>query len=148
MLRPNPDQRLPIQATPLNSVSQTIHTDSDESNRGLTYLLLMRIYHQSLKRILKNYTNTSSAWENDLKKSQTDLITKTRAKANKEEIEQCQKEVDSLQTRHRTTKTNSSNYSPIAGKQTEYRWAARNLDAQQSPPRLNEGSVQQMLLRN
>ncbi|NDF98962.1 MAG: hypothetical protein EB101_08580, partial [Chitinophagia bacterium] len=38
-----------------------------------------------------------SNWEEDLKKNKTELVTKTRAKANKEEIDQCQQEVDALQ---------------------------------------------------
>ena len=57
-------------------------TDSPSSNEEE-----LRPFHEAL-----------SKWQDELTLNKTELITKTRARANKEEIEQCQKEVDSLQT--------------------------------------------------
>lgn len=133
-------------SNPTHLGQQAIHTDSDESEIVGSLSPSDEDTSSELEEDLDKLHEHLSAWENDLKKSQIDLITKTRAKANKEEIEQCQKEVDSLQT-------------DIAQLKQILRITARSLEnnqntdgqqetsTPQSPPRLTEGSVQQMLLR-
>ena len=133
-------------SNPTQFSQSTIHTDSDESEIVGSLSSADEDLSSELEEDLDKLHEHLSAWENDLKKSQTDLITKTRAKANKEEIEQWQKEVDSLQTDIaqlkqilRITARSLENKQNIDGQQ--------ETSTPQSPPRLNEGSVQQMLLR-
>lgn len=49
-----------------------------------------------VKEALSKLYEELSNWEDELKKKKTELVIKTRAKANKEDIEQFQKEIDSL----------------------------------------------------
>jgi hypothetical protein len=47
---------------------------------------------------LRPFHETLCKWEDELKKNKTELVIKTRAKANKEEIAQYQQEINALQT--------------------------------------------------
>jgi hypothetical protein len=53
---------------------------------------------QTIEEELRPFHETLSKWEEELNKNKTELVIKTRAKADKEEIAQYQQEVNALQT--------------------------------------------------
>lgn len=123
--------------TPTDSDRSEIMSSLSTSDEGLS---------SEIEQDLNKLHEYLDAWEKDLKKNQNDLVTKTRAKANKEEIAQCQKEVDGLQTDIaqlkqilRITAQSIENKQNIDGQQ--------DTSASQSPTQPVKGSVQQMLQR-
>jgi hypothetical protein len=133
-------------SNPTHLGQQAIHTDSDESEIVGSLSTSDEDMSSELEEDLNKLHEHLDAWEKDLKKNQNDLVTKTRAKANKEEIAQCQKEVDGLQTDIaqlkqilRITAQAIENKQNIDGQQ--------DTSASQSPTQPVKGSVQQMLQR-
>lgn len=95
---------------------------------------------------LRPFHEELSKWEEDLKKNKTELITKTHAKANKEEIAQCQQEVDALQKDIEKLKQ----ILQIAVTDSESTPEASDVGAvspTQSPPQSPKGSVAAVILR-
>jgi len=95
---------------------------------------------------LRPFHEYLSNWEKDLKKNKTELITKTHAKANKEEIAQCQQEVDALQKDIEKLKQ----ILHIAVTDSESTPEASDVGAvspTQSPPQSPKGSVAAVLHR-
>ena len=115
--------------SPANSTTN-IQTDSPSPNEEE-----LRPFHEAL-----------SKWQDELTLNKTELITKTRARANKEEIEQCQKEVDALQTDIEKLKQ----ILHIAAKNTESIPKTSEIDGTsppQSPTQPEKSSVADMIRR-
>ncbi len=119
--------------------SETSESDDSwplfETNSPSTKEEQLRPFHQEL-----------SKWEEDLKKNKTELITKTHAKANKEEIAQCQQEVDALQKDIEKLKQ----ILQIAVTDSESTPEASDVGAvspTQSPPQSPKGSLAAVMLR-
>ncbi len=95
---------------------------------------------------LRPFHKYLSNWAEDLKKNKTELITKTHAKANKEEIAQCQQEVDALQKDIEKLKQ----ILQIAVTDSESTPEASDVGAvspTQSPPQSPKGSLAAVMLR-
>jgi hypothetical protein len=133
-------------SNPSHLSQQAIHIDSDESEIVGSLSASDEDLSSEIEEDLDKLNQHLSEWENELNKNRHDLITKTRANANKEDIAQCQKEVDDLETDIAQLRQILS----ITSQAIEHR---NNIDGQQepavphSPAGPAKGSVQQMLQR-
>jgi hypothetical protein len=133
-------------SNPSHLSQQAIHIDSDESEIVGSLSASDEDLSSEIEEDLDRLNQHLSAWENELNKNRHDLITKTRANANKDDIDQCQKEVDDLETDIAQLRQILS----ITSQAIKHR---NNIDGQQepavphSPAGPAKGSVQQMLQR-